>query len=672
MLYGYLTLYGLSFAANCILLLLKERLEALRLFLAPLRRRLAELVAPALVLLIFSFVVPRHAGGSPCGGGGMARALAVVLGVWVAAVFLLRDALCRPSVRAAVDLAAAAAAVWCGARITFISLGDGYYFPAEGASLLISIAWIFLNVQVMRATNFVPGLVSGAASILSWLLLGALFSQRSVPAAAVSFAVVLSASLTASWLMNYWKEPRRLAPPAVGVWGGFLAVASIWGTSKRVLVLSAVTPLLLLVLPLVFFSLLIGVSYLRPRVSRSVKAGEGRIVYAWSLSVKRVVNVILLFCVIGNLLILSHLYLGRWPWTVGAAVISIAVYMQAAAFMLIRARRFESPEDASRDVSPRGGRGGRSRAPRFVSVLGLVFPVGSAEQTWGKVKRLLQRGLEGPPGRCAVVATPDSLAMVRSLRDSDYRAVLERADLLLPDGAGIVWASDFLHERALLTRAPGIETVERLCAHCERTGLSVYLLGSRREVLDAAVEVLRRRHPNLRIAGTHHGYFSPDEEAAVVESIASSGASVLFVAMGVPRQELFIARNIGRLGDVKLAMGVGGSFDVISESLSRAPLFLRSLGLEWLWRVLIEPSRLGRVLLLPVFVHHVVLEKLRAGGWPLDDDEAAAAEGGAAMRSSGGSGAGRAAGGSDAGRAHEVEGAGGGRCRTPDCGGGGR
>lgn len=204
-----------------------------------------------------------------------------------------------------------------------------------------------------------------------------------------------------------------------------------------------------------------------------------------------------------------------------------------------------------------------------------------------------------------LVVTANPEAVVRAQDDPEFAEVLRRADLVVADGIGVVWASRRLR-RPLPMRVPGIELMEALCAHAARAGLRIFLLGGAEGVAEQAARTLLRRYPGLRIAGTHHGYFAEDEP--VVERIAGARADLLFVGMGMPRQEKWLSRRLPDLG-VRLAMGVGGSLDVLAGRVRRAPGFVQRMRLEWLYRLLREPRRWRRQLALVRFVRAV----LRAG-----------------------------------------------------------
>jgi len=198
-----------------------------------------------------------------------------------------------------------------------------------------------------------------------------------------------------------------------------------------------------------------------------------------------------------------------------------------------------------------------------------------------------------------MVVTPDASAIVRAHRDPELHDILRSADLVTPDGMGVVWMARVLGE-GLQERVPGIDLMQRICEVAAAKAYRIYLLGAAPGVAEQAAANLAARHPGLQVAGCHHGYFSPDEEASVVQQVAAARPDILFVAFGVPKQEKWIARHLQAL-NVPVAIGVGGSFDVLAGRIKRAPRWLRSCGLEWLWRAVREPKRIPRLLSLPRF-----------------------------------------------------------------------
>jgi len=169
-----------------------------------------------------------------------------------------------------------------------------------------------------------------------------------------------------------------------------------------------------------------------------------------------------------------------------------------------------------------------------------------------------------------------------------------------PDGAGVLLATRMKGMR-LPERVSGVDLVDRISEMAARKGFRIYLLGASEMVVQAAAGVLAARYPGLIIAGIHDGYFKPEDEPRVVRDIATARPDVLFVALGIPKQEQFIRSYFTELG-VPVMIGVGGSYDVISGTLKRAPEWMQKSGMEWLYRLMQQPSRLPRLAALPKFM----------------------------------------------------------------------
>jgi len=186
-----------------------------------------------------------------------------------------------------------------------------------------------------------------------------------------------------------------------------------------------------------------------------------------------------------------------------------------------------------------------------------------------------------------------------------YRTILQRAARVLPDGIGIKIGCR-MRGLGLAANVNGTDLFPRLCERAARDGFSLFLLGARPGIADLVAGNMRARYPGLTIAGTQHGYFGPDEEGAIIARINASGARVLLVAFGVPRQELWLIDHHDALAP-PVRMGVGGLFDFYSGRIPRAPLWLREIGLEWTWRLIQEPGRMWRRYILgnPLFLYRV-------------------------------------------------------------------
>ncbi len=186
-----------------------------------------------------------------------------------------------------------------------------------------------------------------------------------------------------------------------------------------------------------------------------------------------------------------------------------------------------------------------------------------------------------------------------------YRTVLRQAARVLPDGIGVKIGCR-MRGLGLAANVNGTDLFPRLCERAARDGFSLFLLGARPGIAELVAENMRACYPNLIIAGVQHGYFTPAEESEIIARINASGAAVLLVAFGVPRQELWLAEHHDALMP-PVRMGVGGLFDFYSGRISRAPLWLREIGLEWVWRLIQEPGRMWRRYILgnPLFLYRV-------------------------------------------------------------------
>jgi N-acetylglucosaminyldiphosphoundecaprenol N-acetyl-beta-D-mannosaminyltransferase len=207
-----------------------------------------------------------------------------------------------------------------------------------------------------------------------------------------------------------------------------------------------------------------------------------------------------------------------------------------------------------------------------------------------------------------IVVTADASCVVLARKDAELREIVNSADLVTPDSIGILLAAR-LNGKPLTERVSGCDMVVHLCERASRLGYRVFLLGAAPGVADAAAEKLRERFPGLDIVGIQHGYFKPEETEAVVSMIRAAEPDLLFVAFGIPLQEKWIRRHMEALG-APVCMGVGGSFDVLSGKVKRAPKWMQRYGLEWVYRLASNPRKIGKVMTLPVFAALVVASKI--------------------------------------------------------------
>ena len=206
------------------------------------------------------------------------------------------------------------------------------------------------------------------------------------------------------------------------------------------------------------------------------------------------------------------------------------------------------------------------------------------------------------------VVTANAEIIMMAQDDPEYKTILSQtADLILPDGAGTVWAGNYLGY-FIPERVAGYDLYLRLLEQAAKKNIPVYFFGGKPGIAEEAAEEGKRRWPGLKVAGCRNGYFSADEEPEIIDGINRSGAVMLFVALGAPKQEKWLAKYREQLTPC-LLMGIGGSFDVLAGKVQRAPKWMQDAKLEWLFRLVKQPSRFGRMLALPKFVFAVRREK---------------------------------------------------------------
>ena len=203
------------------------------------------------------------------------------------------------------------------------------------------------------------------------------------------------------------------------------------------------------------------------------------------------------------------------------------------------------------------------------------------------------------------IATVNPEFVMAAQSDAEFRRVLREADLCLPDGVGLLYAAR-RSGRRLPERVPGSELVYRLAERAAARGWPLFLLGAAPGVAEEAAGALRGLYPGLLVAGTYAGSPAEAENEAIVRRVNDSGAALLFVAYGAPKQDKWIARNRDALPAVRVAIGVGGSLDFVTGRAVRAPRWMQRLGLEWLHRLVKEPWRWRRMMALPRFALRVL------------------------------------------------------------------
>lgn len=225
--------------------------------------------------------------------------------------------------------------------------------------------------------------------------------------------------------------------------------------------------------------------------------------------------------------------------------------------------------------------------PHRISLLGIPIDALSKSEA---VRRIID--FSHDQGQQHHIMTPNPEMLVHASNDPQFADLLQRTSMNVPDGVGLLLAARLFGKR-LPERVTGTDLLDALCA--EQDVGDIFFLGAAPGVAEKASTVLQKQYPHLRIVGCFAGSPDRNEEDAIIHRINASGASILFVAYGAPAQDVWIDRNLSKMPNVRVAMGVGGAFDFIAGVQQRAPTVMRSIGLEWLWRLLHEPWRLKRI-----------------------------------------------------------------------------
>ena len=218
--------------------------------------------------------------------------------------------------------------------------------------------------------------------------------------------------------------------------------------------------------------------------------------------------------------------------------------------------------------------------------------------TMAEAVDVVRRAMDTRAG--VMVATANAEMLMRATHDEELRHILNASALVVPDGAGTVWAARHLGH-TMPERVAGYDLAQELLRCAPAEGRRVYFFGSAPGVAEKAKAKAEQLYPGIEIVGVRNGFFSPADNAAIIAEIRAARPDLLLVALGVPKQEKWIAAHLAEL-DVPVAIGVGGTLDVMAGVMKRAPYWMQRAKLEWLFRGLMQPKRAGRLLALPKFV----------------------------------------------------------------------
>ena len=208
---------------------------------------------------------------------------------------------------------------------------------------------------------------------------------------------------------------------------------------------------------------------------------------------------------------------------------------------------------------------------------------------------------------CKVIVAPNTEFIMMAQKDEEFYNILRGADLATPDSIGVMIGGK-LQKKPLKQRIPGQMYFRKVLEVGEKEGWTFYLLGGKDDVPALATENLKKIYPNIKIVGYHEGFFEKDSEEDVIAEINKLKPNVLFVAMGAPIQEKWIEKHKHEL-NVDVAAGQGGTFDYEAGKIKRAPIIFQKLGIEWFWRLMLQPARIFRMIVLPIYLMKIVFTK---------------------------------------------------------------
>ena len=242
-----------------------------------------------------------------------------------------------------------------------------------------------------------------------------------------------------------------------------------------------------------------------------------------------------------------------------------------------------------------------------------IFGVKIHNTTLDETTKLAGEFLKGESLK--VIYTPNTEIVMTAKDDMELKELLNRGDLIIPDGIGLIYGSR-IQKKPLKERVTGFDTSIKLLEVANKNNYSLYLLGGKDGIAEAAAKNIKDKYPNIKIAGFHHGYFKGShlgligekEELELIDEINNVKPDIIFVGLGFPRQEIWIDANRDKLNG-KVIIGNGGVMDILSGNAKRAPEIYQKLGLEWLYRLIKEPSRIKRQIALPKFMLHVLFNK---------------------------------------------------------------
>ena len=484
-------------------------------------------------------------------------------------------------------------------QVAYSSAADSSSIQLGPIDTLITVAWIWLVSRLCASLNRVPAVAGGYLGLFALtiaLLLATNGHTDNLFAPSASWA--LAGAGLASFAFALRRPHINLGWSSVLAMGFLVGVATAMGLLKNTLPALLALGLLALGLPLLNVSIVKVRARLRGynvewsnRRMRLDQALESR-------GVPRQKIALYYFCVGAWLCSLAflatHWFFGTPPAPLLALLYGLILLFLAGAgaivfFSLARLQMRRQPSE---------------RLPESIEAFGVKLSPVSMQEALDRVETFIA---SGQPHQ---ILTTDANAILTSRNDPEYLQIMRGASMTTPDGFGVIWGARLLN-LPIYERVTGVDMVTGICERAAKNGYKIYILGSNEGVAATAARNLEQKYPGLEVVGTHHGFWRRDgkeggfsaqeSDEIMADVIAEAAPDVLFVAMGIPMQEKFIAAQLQRM-KVPVSIGVGGSFDVYSGKFTRAPVAVQRVGLEWLYRVWVEPARWKRMGYVPRFM----------------------------------------------------------------------
>ena len=484
-----------------------------------------------------------------------------------------------------------------GVRIEFLRDYSGGYWYLTNLSIPITIVWLLVITNSVGQTdeldNLTPTIVLIAS--LTFLIVSIFQRQGLIIAEILSIILVVFSLITIYLKKKIFINKSNYFSIYYMFFGFMLAIIAIVGVLKSTAALTLLTPFLILGFPIVDTSYSFIAGYLRDDYLGTVNESKLRQqLISQGFSWRGANMVIVSTCIYLSLI---AVVISIWEdFYLFSAMIGVG-YLS---FYWLKQQVVQGKNIIHVDEKK-----------QLVKLFDVPINRINCQQAIDQLDKFVSQK------KPCFVVTPDTLAILRARKDKKYLNITKKANLVTPDGAGILWAAATL-DNPLIERITGIDLINNICQSAVEKGYRLYLLGSKEGVIEKAVKRLENKYPGINIVGHHHGYFTLGDaenhqteksEKEIIREIKQKKPDFLLVGLGVPKQELWISKYKDELG-VPVCIGIGGSFDVLSGKIPRAPLWMQNHGMEWIFRLIKEPKRVKRVIALPYFMWLIILGKI--------------------------------------------------------------